>query len=408
MNRELTIARLGNQGDGIAETEDGLIYVPFALPGERITAEIDGNRGALIEILEAAPDRVTPICRHFGICGGCAVQHLDLAIYLQWKRQRITDALSMERIDAPVDPVRGFGPHTRRRATFSALRSGKTLTLGFRRADSHEIADLEECPVLTPQIEAVLPGIRDLLLGILPQGEARILITACNNGLDLNIDADKGKLRPLTPDIGRKAEALGIIRMTHGDDPLLLAATPQVRFADAAVDLPPGAFLQASADAEAAMAEIAIGAIGKAKKVADLYCGLGAFTFALARKSAVTAVELDRRLLASLDAAARRAQGFKPIKTLARNLAREPLSPIELNAFDAVLFDPPRAGALAQARALTKSKVQKVVAVSCNPVSFAKDARTLIDGGFQLTKLTPIDQFVFTPHVEIIAGFSRR
>lgn len=408
MSRELIIARLGNQGDGIAETQTGLVYVPFTLPGERVAAEIDGNRGRLFEILQAAPDRIAPICRHFGICGGCAVQHLDWERYLQWKRQRIIDMLSMERIDAPVEPVRAFGPHLRRRAAFSALKSGKTLTLGFRRAESHEIADLEECPVLAPKIETALPGIREILAGLLPEGQARILVTACKNGLDLNIDADKGKLRTLTPEIGRKAQSLGIIRLTHGGDPILLAATPQVTFAGIEADLPPDAFLQASAEAETAMVEVAIEAIGKAKKVADLYSGLGAFTFALARKASVTAVELDRRLLSALDTAQRHAQGLKPIKTLARDLAREPLSPIELNAFDAVLFDPPRAGALPQAKALARSKVKTIVAASCNPVSFVKDACMLIDGGYVLKSVTPIDQFVFTPHIELIAVFSRQ
>lgn len=408
MQRELTISRLGNQGDGIAETENGLTYVPFALPSEHVLTKIDGNRGQLVKILQASQERIKPICRHFGICGGCAVQHLAWQPYLDWKRQRIVEALSMEGLDAPIEPVCAFGPHSRRRAAFSAVKSGKTLKFGFRSANSHEIVDLEECPVLVPGIEKALPGICELLLSLLPQGEARIQITACDNGLDVTIDTDKGKLQSIKPDIIRKAETLGIIRLTNGADPLLLAATPRITLAGVETDLPPGAFLQASAEAEAAMAEIAVEAIGKAKKLADLHCGLGAFTFALARKAAVTAVELDKGHLSALDTAARRAQGLKPIKTLARNLARDPLSPTELNAFDAVLFDPPRAGAAAQAKALAKSKVKTVIAVSCNPVSFAKDAHALIDGGFQLKRIVPIDQFVFTPHIELIATFSRR
>jgi 23S rRNA (uracil1939-C5)-methyltransferase len=232
-------------------------------------------------------------------------------------------------------------------------------------------------------------------------------VTACDNGLDVTIDAARAGLRRMTPAIGQAAEASGIIRITLADDPVFSAAAPKVTIAGAAIELPPGAFLQASAEAEAAMAAIAAETVGKARKIADLYSGLGAFSFALARKAAVTAVELDRRLLAALAAGARSTQGLKPIRVLARDLAREPLSPTELNGFDAVLFDPPRAGAPAQARALAKSRVKTIVAVSCNPASFAKDARALIDGGYALERLVPVDQFVYSAHIEVVAAFSR-
>jgi 23S rRNA (uracil1939-C5)-methyltransferase len=261
--------------------------------------------------------------------------------------------------------------------------------------------------VLLPRIEASLPGLRRLLDDLLPAGEARILVTVCDNGLDLNIETAANPLRPLTPAVARAAEALGIVRITLGDDPLLTTATPKVTCGGVPVDLPPSAFLQASAEAEAAMAAIAVDAIGKARKVADLFCGVGAFSFALARKAAVTAAEIDRRLIAALERAARHAQGLKPIRTLVRDLMREPLSPPELRDFDAVLFDPPRAGAIAQGRALAKSEVAVVIAVSCNPASFAKDARALIDGGYTLGRVVPVDQFTYSPHVELVAVFER-
>jgi 23S rRNA (uracil1939-C5)-methyltransferase len=408
MRRELTITSLGSQGDGIAATESGPIYVPFALPGERVIAEIAGSRGHLISVERAAPERCAPLCRHFGECGGCALQHLAPDHYLDWKRARVAAALSMERIDAPIEPVRAFGVHSRRRAAFTALREkGSPLILGFRKAQSHQIIDIEECPVLLPRIEAALPGLRSLLNGLLPTGEARILVTACDNGLDVNIESSASKLRPLTPPLARSSEALGIIRLTDGEDPVMTTAAPKVTCGGVAVDLPPRAFLQASAQAEAAMADLAVEAIGKSRKVADLFCGLGAFSFALARKAAVTAVEIDRKLTSALEAAARRVQGLRPIKTLVRDLMRDPLSPIELKAFDAVLFDPPRAGALSQAKALAKSQVPVIVAVSCNPASFAKDARALIDGGYELGRITPIDQFTYSPHVELVAIFQR-
>ncbi len=407
MRRDLVISRLGWHGDGIADTDAGPVYLPFALPGERVAAEIEGNRSRVLEILAAAPDRIAPICSHFGVCGGCALQHLKWDRTLEWKRQCVVDALRMEGIEAAIEPVRAFGPHSRRRAAFSAQKASGVLRLGYRRALSHDIVDLAECPVLLPKFEAAIMGLRDFLQQCLPEGEARIVVTFCDNGLDVLIEKTASRLRVFTPKLAKIAQALGIVRLAIGGELLLSLATPQVTLAGVRVDLSPGGFLQASSEAEAAMAQIALDAIGKARKTADLFCGLGAFTFALARKAAVTGVETDRALLAALEAAARHAQGIKPIKTLARDLMREPLSPTELNAFDAVLFDPPRAGALAQAKALAKSRVPTVIAVSCNPASFAKDARALLDGGLKLVRVVPIDQFVYSAHVELIAVFNR-
>ncbi|MGB0085864.1 MAG: hypothetical protein WBP94_10890, partial [Rhodomicrobiaceae bacterium] len=310
-------------------------------------------------------------------------------------------------VDAPIEPIRAFGPRSRRRAAFTALKSRGAVILGFRRAQSHEVIDLAECPVLLPKLDTVISGLREVLGRLLPNGEAQILVTSCGNGLDVDISGAEGRLFALTLALARDVQALGIIRITNEKELIFSIAAPKLSFAGIELDLPAGAFLQASAEAEAAMADIALAAIGKARKVADLFCGLGAFTFALARKAAVTAVEIDRVLLAALDAGARRAQGLKPIKTLARDLMREPLTPNELKPFNAVLFDPPRAGALAQAKALAKSTISKIVAVSCNPASFARDARALIDGGYRLERVVPIDQFVWSAHVELVAVFTR-
>jgi 23S rRNA (uracil1939-C5)-methyltransferase len=408
MRREFTISRLGAQGDGIAETLEGPVYVPFTLQGERVAAEVEQGRGTPVEILAPSPQRAAPICRHFGVCGGCALQHLERGAYLAWKRERVLDALRMEGIEAPVEPVRAFAPHTRRRAAFAAIKTAGGLSFGYCRAQSHEVIDLRECPLLLPAFEAALPAIRALVDALLPPGEARVTVTACDNGLDVDIDAAKGKLRPFTSVHGRAAEAAGVIRLTAAGDPLLTMAAPQLSLSGGIVQPPPRAFLQASAAAEAVMAEIALDALGKARKAADLFCGLGTFSFALARRASVTAVENDRALLGALDTAIRRTQGIKPIRTLPRDLMREPLSAAELNAFDAVLFDPPRAGALAQASALAKSRVPLVIAVSCNPASFARDARALMDRGYVVRRVVPIDQFVFSAHVELVAILARK
>lgn len=407
MRRELFIQKIGSQGDGVAETENGPVYVPYALPGERIEAEMEGRRGRICGLLEAAPDRVEPVCRHFGACGGCALQHFEWSAYLDWKRSRIAEALGMEGLEAAIESVRAFGPRSRRRAALALSRRGSATAFGFHRAGSHEIIGIQECPVLAPRLEAALPGLAGLLPTLVPQGEAAALVTLCENGLDIELRGVEGRLPPLLPAQARAAEKLGIVRLTRDEDPIFALASPVVRFAGIEVEPPPGVFLQASAEAESAMAEIAVEAVGKAARVADLFCGLGAFAFPLARKASVTAVEIDKRPLAAIERAARRAKGLKPVTALRRDLAREPLSALELKAYDAVVFDPPRAGALAQARMLAASRVPVVVAVSCNPVSFAKDARALVDGGYRLTRLVPIDQFVYSPHIELIAVFDR-
>ena len=411
MRLELTISRLGAQGDGIADTADGPAFVPFTLGGERVVADVEKARGTLVDLLSRSRERIEPICRHFGVCGGCALQHLERNAYLEWKRQRVVDALAMEGIDTPVEPVRAFGPHTRRRAAFAAMKSASGLAFGYRRAQSHDIVDLAECPLLLPRFEAALPALRAVVDALLASGEARITVTACDNGLDIDIEKKLGKLRPFTSAHGKAVEAAGIIRLTAGGDPLFSIAAPRVSLAGVPVEPPPGAFLQASGEAETAMADMAMAALGKARKarkVADLFCGLGTFSFAMARRASVTAVENDRTLLLALDAALRRAQGLKPIRTLARDLMREPLSAAELNAYDAVLFDPPRAGALAQAGALARSRVPTVIAMSCNPASFARDAAVLIGGGYRLERVAPVDQFVFSAHVELVAILTRK
>ena len=408
MKVDVQIARLGAQGDGIAEIAGEAVYIPFTLPGERVAAEIDGSRSTLLDVIEASPDRIAPVCRHFGACGGCALQHWDAGPYREWKRGRIVEALAQHRIAAEVEAVLAFPPHSRRRATFTAVKSGRELLFGFRRALSHEVIDIGECPILMPRLEAALPALRALVAALLSSGEARIVVTVCEGGLDVLIEPDGKQRASLAPNLAAMAQQAGILRLAWGVDTLLSAGPVRVILSGVAVDLPPAAFLQAVPEAEHAIAALIREGIGKARKVADLFSGLGTFTFALASKSAVTAAESDPALLAALTAAARHATGLKPVTALRRDLMREPLSWQELNAFDAVVFDPPRAGAIAQTQALARSKVARVVAVSCNPATFARDARALIDGGYRLTRLVPVDQFVFSPHVELVGWFARK
>jgi len=410
--RVLDIARLGAQGDGVADCEDRPVYVPFALPGERVRAEVDGERARLLEVLEPASNRVSPVCRHFGACGGCALQHLEPGDALAWKRAQVVAAFAARGIEAEVDPPIAIGLGERRRATFAAARAdGSAVRLGFHAAREHDIVPLAECPILTPAIEQALAGLAELAEPLLPRREAaRILVTDTDTGLDIAIEGVERKLTPnLRSTVAAAATRLKLARLSVGGDVVFASAEPALMLGGVRLVPPPAAFLQASAKAEAAIAAIIVAAAraAKAKAVADLFCGVGTFAFHLARHARVLAVDGDKRAIGALSDAARRASGLKAIETKVRDLMREPLSARELQEFGAVVFDPPRAGARAQAEMLAKSKVPAVVAVSCNPGTLARDARILIDGGYTLQRVVPIDQFVHSAHIEAVAVFRR-
>lgn len=411
--RELQIVRLGAQGDGVAETPSGLVYVPFTLQGERVVADVEGERGWLVEVLEASGERVAPPCRHFGTCGGCALQHMKSPTYLAWKKAQVVEAFRPRGITAPVAGVVACSGK-RRRAAFSARQAsgGQSVagvTIGFHEAGSHDLVDLKTCEVLHPGIVAALPLLRELVRPMLSRrSETRVVATWTHGGLDVGLEEVAAKLTPvLRAHIARTAGEGGIARISVNGDPVYEGLQPILKFGNVEVIAPPGSFLQAVAEAEAAMGDLVLQATGKAKRVADLFSGLGAFTFRLAERSRVFAVDSDRTAIAALQAAAKRGNGLKPIEAVARDLFREPLSATELRDFDAVVFDPPRAGAEAQAKMIARSKVKTVVAVSCNPATLARDARTLVDGGYVLESVTPIDQFEYSPHIEAVAVFRK-
>jgi 23S rRNA (uracil1939-C5)-methyltransferase len=405
----LDIARLGAQGDGVADAPSGPIFVPFALPGERVQADVRGERARLIAIIEASPERIAPVCRHFTHCGGCAVQHLRTPAYLAWKREMVVAAFAARGIDAPVGHVATVGPGARRRAAFSARRTGRGVTLGFHEAKGIEIVDLQECPVTASAIVRALPGLRRLVEPLMSRrAPGRVVVTLAANGLDVAIEDVPGDPSPDVREfLAREATALKLARLTLSGDILYQATVPAVLFGTANVVLPARSFLQAAPAAEAEMARLVTAAVGEAKRVVDLFCGLGTFTFPLAQRAPVLAVDGDKVALTALDNAAKRTPGLKPIETKLRDLFREPLSVKELQPFEAAVFDPPRAGAATQAAALAASGVKTVAAVSCNPATLARDARILIDGGFKLERVTPIDQFLYSPHIEAVAVFRR-
>lgn len=405
---EVEIVRHGAQGDGVADTADGPCFVPLALPGERVRIAREGKRVRLVEVVRASADRASPVCRHFGACGGCTAQHMAAGLYRGWKRNAVIEAFAHRGLEANVGDVVQVPAGSRRRATVEARRDGGQTVLGFHAAGTHDVVDLAECPVLVPAIVAALPALREMSHTLLGEtGTCRLTVTAAGNGLDVAVESAAMPGAETRARISQIAARAGVVRLTLAGDIVVQREVPVLRLGGAEVRIPPAAFLQASAAAEAAMTALMLDAVGKAKRIADLFCGVGTFTFALAARGRVLAMDGDKAAIAALKEAATRAQGLKPIDARVRDLMREPLSRTELEEVDAVVFDPPRAGAKAQAEMLAKSKVPAVVAVSCNPATLARDVRMLVDGGYRIESVTPIDQFVWSEHVEAVVVLRR-
>ena len=351
---------------------------------------------------------MTP-CIHFGVCGGCALQHLSPEDYRAAKRKIVTDALSRVNLgDVVVEEPVIVPPRSRRRAVFKFGKTASGIEIGFHAARSHAIVDMRECLVLTPGLFDLAQRLRVALASILRDGEkGEVHVTHAANGFDLAFRM----ARKLTPDLtaqwGNALENSGIARIMFNKDVVLEQAKPQIAFGSAHITVPPHAFLQATADGEGALRDKVLALTAGAKTVADLFAGLGTFTLPLAAKVRVHAVEQDGEALQALAAGARSTKGLKPVTTEKRDLFKQPLTPLELKPYDAVVLDPPRAGAEAQVRTLAASVVPRVAYVSCDAASFARDAALLVQAGFTPGPVTPIDQFLFSGHIELVAGFGR-
>ncbi|MER8676316.1 class I SAM-dependent RNA methyltransferase [Mesorhizobium sp. M0615] len=402
MSTGFTIKRLGSQGDGVAETETGELFIPFTLPGEIVTAARERDRAMLMAVLETSPLRIDPACRHFTECGGCAVQHLQADAYQQWKRDKVVHAL--KGIAGDIGALVPCAPHTRRRVVLAARRADTGMLLGFHRHLSPEIIPIEECPISLPEIVAALDRLRSVAdLVCATTKSFRMAVTVTGSGLDVAV-YESGKLGENQRRVASNfIMANGFARLSIDDEIVIEPKKPVVMFGTVAVAIPPGAFLQATQAAEQAMADLVGGHLKRARKVADLFAGCGSFALRLAAKSEVHAVEGDAAALSALDRGSRFATGLKRVTGERRDLFRRPLTFKELNVFDGVVFDPPRAGAEDQSKQIARSDVPFVAAVSCNPVTLARDLRILIDGGYILKSVTPIDQFLWSPHVEAVA-----
>lgn len=347
------------------------------------------------------------LCRHFGTCGGCVWQDMPGDAYRAKKRGLVVEALAAHGMgDAEVGAVVEVSPGTRRRATFKALNRGGAVALGFHAAQSHDIVDMRECRVLTPAIVALVPRLREFLLPALGDGaKADIAVTESASGIE--VDIRRKPSTRLATALVHAAAKLKVAHLRIDGDPVFSEEEPFVVFGSARVKLPPDAFLQPTAEGEARLQAGVKECVGKSKSVVDLFAGCGTFSLVLAATSRVHAVESERGQLEALAASARATQGLKPVTTEARDLFRHPLAPQELDRFDAVVLDPPRAGALAQAREIARSKIRRVAYVSCNPQTFARDAAALVAGGFVMGTVTPVDQFLWSSHIELVAGFER-
>ena len=401
----LHIDALGAQGDGIVRTDCAARFVPLALPGEEVRLDAAGQ---LAEIIVASPERQTPPCPHFTVCGGCMSQHMAPALYARWKTDIVREAFRARGIaEPPLHDLVTCPPASRRRAVLSAVRSGSVVALGYHARRSHDLVDVTACIVLEPAIADALPALRRMV-ALLEVDEARLTVLATRAGLDISVAADAKRLTPaIAASVGTLAAQSRWTRVSVDGQPIVTRAAPVLDMGGVSVTPPPASFTQAVTQAEEAMRARVVAAVGNAKRVADLFCGLGAFSFALSRQARVTAIDNDRPALAALTAAWRHAQGLKPIDVLPRDLFRDPLSPLELKDFDAVVLDPPRAGAEAQVSALARSEIARIAYVSCNPATLARDVALLVAGGYVLDAVTPIDQFLYAAHVEAVAVLSR-
>jgi len=401
----VTVERLGHLGDGVAA---GSVFVPMALPGEVVAGEVVDGRIAAAKIVTPSPDRVRPVCRHFKTCGGCKLQHASDEFVVGWKAGVVRAACEARGISAPIREVKTSPPQSRRRAAFSARRTKKGAIVGFHARASDTIIEIPDCKLLHPDLVAALPFLAELTVMVASRkAEVTYHATPSENGIDLAVEGAQDldvALRVALPGMAKKG---GLARLTWDGELVAERLPPVQHFGDVAVVPPPGAFLQATEHGEAALLASVKQAIGVPKRLLDLFSGCGTFALPLAVGAEVHAIENDAGMLAALDRGWRQAAGLKKTSTEARDLFRRPLMPDELKGFDAIVIDPPRAGAAAQFEQIAASSVRHVAAVSCNPVTFARDAGVLVDAGFVVDWIDVIDQFRWSPHVELVAALSR-
>jgi len=408
----LVIDHVGHRGDGVAEGAEGPVFVPGTLPNETVEVEtVPGHpdRRHLLHVEKASGERIAPICPHFGVCGGCVLQHWASVPYRAWKRGLVVEALRQAGIDAPVGDLVDAHGDGRRRAVFHAQHgTHDVLAVGFSAARTHRVIAIDRCPVLAKSLDGALKAAWAIAEQLGPTKKPLdIQVTATDTGLDADVRGSGPLTAPLIAALARVAAQQNLARLTRHGELIAQARAPSLRIGTATVALPPAAFLQATAEGEAALARLVLEFCAGAKHVADLFAGIGPFSLRLAARARVVAMDDDDAALAALNRAATGTAGLKPVALERRDLFKNPLLAADLDQFDAVVFDPPRQGAQTQAREFAASRVPVIVAVSCNAGTFARDMRILIDGGYRLTAVMPVDQFRYSAHVEIAARLEK-
>jgi 23S rRNA (uracil1939-C5)-methyltransferase len=409
----LVIDHVGHRGDGVTTVGGESVYVPYTLGGETVeVTPVPGHhpdRRRLIAVESPSPERVAPFCPHFGVCGGCAIQHWETERYRAWKRDIVVTMLAQDGIACEVAPLVDAHGAGRRRITLHArMGMHEVLKVGFAAANSHDIVPIDRCPILDPHLDGAIEAAWAVAEPLITMGKPLdIQVTATASGLDVDVRGSGPVSTKLIGKLSEVAKQHGLARLTRHGELVLMRTTPVITVGTAQVALPPGSFLQATVAGEETLAALVAEHCKRAKHIADLFCGVGPFALRLAAKSRVAAFDSDAGSIAALQKAATSTSGLKPLKAEARDLFRRPLVPQELRDYDTVVFDPPRQGAQAVATQLAASKIPTVVAVSCNVATFARDAKILIDGGYEIDGVTPVDQFRHTPHVELVARFRR-
>ena len=405
---KVTIDRLGHLGDGIAQGPLGAIFVPGMLPGEEVEGELQGDQLADFRIVTPSVDRVKPPCSHAKTCGGCMMQHASEAFVADWKLGIVKGALAGQGLEAEFRPIITSPPKSRRRATIAARRTKTGALMGFHARASDMVVEVPNCQLLHPDLIATFPGLQALVkLGGSRTAEVSLTVTRSLSGADVMVVGGKPLDGQLQLELARVTETYGFARLTWNGDTVALRTAPMQRFGRALVSPPPGAFLQATVEGEQALLRTVALAIGSAKKIVDLFAGVGTFALPLAERAEVHAVEGEAAMMAALAKAANNTEGLKRVTVETRDLFRRPLEDDEFKGVEAVVIDPPRAGAEAQMAVLARSKVPVIASVSCNPISFARDAKVLIAGGYHLDWVQVVDQFRWSAHVELVAKFSR-
>ncbi len=401
---------MGSQGEGIAIINDEPVYVPFTLEGETISAVITKNRGVLSEIIEKSPERIGPICEYFGKCGGCVLQHWQEDKILEWKSSKIQESFQRAcaiEAEITIEAAWGLG---RRRTKFNAKRINGQLVMGYMGAKSNELVGIDSCPILTATLSNAIIRIKELARSLIKANEEiTINVTDTDAGIDVEILGLKpiAKFtRPELENLAKICKNADITRLTLNTENAYVRETPFVKMGKVNVELPPNSFLQATAYCENEMANIVTFWAKGHKRIADLFSGVGTFALRLKEFAEVTAYEIDAPSIAALNKAAKAAAGGHMLKGVTRDLFRMPVSPLELKNITLVVLDPPRAGAEAQIKQLIRAKTKEIIYVSCDYVSFARDAKQLLDAGYKFKAIKAFDQFRFSDHVELVAKFA--